>query len=62
LQGGGIFINPGDESALADAMHRLATDEHHRDSLATQALSRARDLNWDKCATAALASLRKAAA
>ena len=62
LEGGGVFVVPGDEAALADAMKRLATDESLRDAMASRALDRTASLTWERGARAALASLRAAAA
>jgi glycosyltransferase involved in cell wall biosynthesis len=62
LAGGGIFVAPGDEAALASAIRRLATDEPHRRTLATGALERARMLSWASSARAALDALAEAAA
>ena len=62
LDGGGIFIAPGDETALADAMRMLATDEPHRRALAKGALAGARALSWSASARAALGALEEAAA
>ena len=62
LEGGGIFVAPGDESALGSAMRCLATDESHRRLLAEGALARARALSWTTSARAALAALVEAAA
>ena len=62
LEGGGIFVTPGDDGALGAAMRRLATDEPHRRALAALALTRARALSWTSSARAALAALTEAAA
>jgi alpha-1,3-rhamnosyl/mannosyltransferase len=62
LDGGGIFVAPGDESALGAAMRCLATDESHRRGLAEGALARARALSWTSSARAALDALVEAAA
>ena len=62
LEGGGIFVAPGDEAALGSAMRRLATDEPHRSALASIALARARALSWTSSAKAALDALAEAAA
>ena len=62
LEGGGIFVDPGDEAALGSAMRRLATDEPYRRGLAAIALSRARALSWGSSARSALAALTEAAA
>lgn len=62
LNGGGIFVVPGDEVALGSAMRRLATDEPYRRSLAATALARARALSWSSSAKVALAALAEASA
>ena len=62
LDGGGIFVAPGDEPALGVAMRTLTTDESCRRALAEGALARARALSWQSSARAALAALVEAAA
>ena len=62
LSGGGIFVAPGDHAGIAAAMERLAADETLRRSMSATALLRSADLTWVRGATAALASLRRAAA
>ena len=62
LDGGGIFVTPGDEPALGAAMRCLATDESRRRALAGGALARARALRWTSSARAALDTLVEAAA
>lgn len=62
LAGGGIFIPPGDEGALAEAMRRLLTDEPARRGMAAAARERAALLSWDRGAELALGALREAAA
>ena len=62
LEGGGIFVSPGDETTLGAAMARLSTDEAYRRALATGALARARALSWTSSARAALDALTEAAA
>ncbi|HMN07999.1 MAG TPA: glycosyltransferase family 1 protein [Gemmatimonadaceae bacterium] len=62
LEGGGIFVPPGDGGALLEAMRRLATHQALRDALGTEALARARALTWDGAARATLAALEEAAA
>jgi glycosyltransferase involved in cell wall biosynthesis len=62
LDGGGIFVAPGDELALGVAMRRLATDEPYRRELASGALACARALSWESSARSALAALTEAAA
>jgi alpha-1,3-rhamnosyl/mannosyltransferase len=62
LYGGGIFIDPGDEPALASAMRRLANDEPHRRVLGSAALAAAGALSWGASARSALDALSEAAA
>lgn len=62
LSGGGIFVAPGDQRGLAAAMKRLAADDALRQRMSVNALHRSDALTWERGATAALASLRKAAA
>jgi len=62
LEGGGVFVAPGDDAALLAAMRRLATDEHARAAMGAQAKRRADALSWDAAADVALATLREAAA
>ena len=57
LEGGGIFVAPNDEAALAGAMHLLATNESARVQMASTALRRARALGWDTAARSALDAL-----
>lgn len=62
LEGGGIFVAPRDETALADAMAAVTDDEAYRRTLAAGALERARALSWAASARAALGALTEAAA
>jgi glycosyltransferase involved in cell wall biosynthesis len=62
LEGGGIFIPPGDEDALTAALLRLADDEGLRLALSAGARARASVLSWERAGKAALAALREAAA
>jgi len=61
LDGGGIFVPPGDVDAIAAAMLRLLADEPTRASMGRAALDRARALTWEASARAALAAIREAA-
>lgn len=61
LEGGGIFIEPGDVRALADGM-RLLLDKGRRVQLGDRARERAQQLSWARSATATLAALREACA
>jgi glycosyltransferase involved in cell wall biosynthesis len=62
LEGGGIFVAPGDDAALTDAMRRVALDEPTRLAMASVAQSRAGALTWARAANATLDALREAAA
>ncbi len=62
LEGGGIFVPPGDEEALTTAMRRLLIDVPFRDACAATALARARALTWTAGARATLDALVEAAA
>ncbi|HEV8125410.1 MAG TPA: glycosyltransferase family 1 protein [Gemmatimonadales bacterium] len=62
LEGGGIFIGPGDEDALVRAMVTLLGDETRRRSMAARALERAGQLAWPRTARAALDAIQEAAA
>jgi glycosyltransferase involved in cell wall biosynthesis len=62
LEGGGIFIPPGDEDALTAALLSLADDEELRRRYGAQARLRAGALGWEASARAALGALREAVA
>ncbi len=62
LSGGGIFIRPGDDAALLQAMRTMATDESARRNFGANALAAAHTLTWERGASAALAAIRQAAA
>lgn len=62
LEGGGIFVAPGDEDALLRAMSLLASDERTRSAMASAALLRAAALSWQNAAASAMTSIRAAAA
>ena len=59
LEGGGIFVDPGDQPALKAAMLRLATDEEARQALGRVAYRRAASLSWEKAAAATLGALHE---
>ena len=61
LEGGGIFVAPGNLDALTSAMTRLQYEGELRASMARQALQRARALSWDRAADLAHAALVEAA-
>ncbi len=60
LEGGGLFVPPGDENALAAAIERLGANESLRRALGTRARKRACELSWNRGAGAALAALEEA--
>jgi glycosyltransferase involved in cell wall biosynthesis len=62
LDGGGIFIPPGDEDALTAAMVEMACNEEQRLRYAARAQERARTLDWGASGRAAMNALREAAA
>ena len=62
LEGGGIFIPPGDEDALFSAMLRIVDDEMLRRRLGANARARAAALGWDASARSAMGALREVAA
>lgn len=62
LDGGGIFVAPGDEDAMVTALLTLARDEPFRRRCAETALRQAGRLGWPQSAAVALAALREATA
>jgi glycosyltransferase involved in cell wall biosynthesis len=62
LRGGGLFVKPGDDDALAVAMSRLLGEEGLRGSMGSHALSAARQLSWESAGRSALSSLQRAIA
>jgi glycosyltransferase involved in cell wall biosynthesis len=61
LAGGGLFVAPGDDAALTEAIRRVATDESERVRMASLARSRASALTWTRAANVTLSALREAA-
>ena len=62
LEGGGLFVAPGDVHALADALGTLASDAPLRARLGAEAQRRASALSWARGAERALAALSEVAA
>jgi glycosyltransferase involved in cell wall biosynthesis len=62
LEGGGLFLRPGDVPALTAAMRNLLADEAQRASLGRAARERASRLTWTASAREALAAIHEAAA
>lgn len=61
LEGGGIFVAPGDSAAIANALQQLLHDEPARLAMGRIARERASQLTWDAGARSALDALREAA-
>ncbi|MFN2399233.1 MAG: glycosyltransferase family 4 protein [Gemmatimonadaceae bacterium] len=61
LAGGGIFVRPGDEESLRDAMQSLVANAPLRRELGRRARECADRLSWSNGASAALDALREAA-
>ena len=62
LEGGGIFIRPGDQDALTRAMESMLMDVEGRQRMGRIALERVHALGWPRTARAALDALLEAAA
>jgi glycosyltransferase involved in cell wall biosynthesis len=61
LDGGGIFIAPGDDAAIATAFRTLLADEPARRAMGERARERASRLSWDRSARTTLELLREVA-
>jgi glycosyltransferase involved in cell wall biosynthesis len=62
LEGGGIFVAPGDVDAVSQAMRGLLCDEVRRQAMGRKARERTAALSWDAGARYALDALYEAAA
>ena len=62
LEGGGLFVPPGDVAALTQALLQLLQDEASRREFGAVARRRAMALTWKAGARSALAAIREAAA
>ncbi|HEY9383846.1 MAG TPA: glycosyltransferase family 1 protein [Gemmatimonadales bacterium] len=62
LEGGGIFVAPGDAALLTAALLELLSDEPRRRQLGATARRRAAALTWKAGARSALAAIHEAAA
>ena len=58
--GAALYFDPGDRSALLDAMRRVVEDEPLRERLAAEGRERAREFSWERSARAVLNSLERA--
>jgi glycosyltransferase involved in cell wall biosynthesis len=61
LDGGGVFVPPGDVTALQRAIERFATDECQRARMGIRALERASELSWRRSGRVALDALEEVA-
>jgi glycosyltransferase involved in cell wall biosynthesis len=50
LDGGGIFVDPDDQDALAQALRVMAADTVARDRMARTAALKADELSWEASA------------
>lgn len=57
LEGGGLFVKPGELNQLLEAMRRLLDDPRLRATMGRTALERASSLSWDSAAESALAAI-----
>jgi glycosyltransferase involved in cell wall biosynthesis len=55
-----LLVDPHDVDAIAEAMHRLVTDEALRTELARRGLENVQRFSWEKCARETLAVLLEA--
>jgi glycosyltransferase involved in cell wall biosynthesis len=62
LEGGGVFVRPGDDETLYTAMLMLVRDPERRRALGARARERAGRLSWRAAARSALGALEEAAA
>lgn len=62
LEGGGIFVKPGDEASLQRAMQLMIDDERARTAMGQRARERTLLLTWAHAARVALDALHEAAA
>ena len=62
LEGGGLFVEPGDDEGLARALRRMAEEPDFRDEAGRTALERASELSWSRTARRTMEALTEAAA
>jgi len=60
--GAALLVDPSDDDAMAEALHRAASDEALRAELSERAEERARMFSWDRVAAETLAVCREAVA
>jgi glycosyltransferase involved in cell wall biosynthesis len=54
-----LLIDPHDEAAFADALHRLATDDDYREGQARDSPAHAAPFTWDRAARETDAALAR---
>jgi glycosyltransferase involved in cell wall biosynthesis len=62
LEGGGVFVAPGDVTAITAGITRLLADEPARAAMGRRARERAQELSWARAATVTLGALEEVAA
>ena len=62
LEGGGLFVEPGNLDALVSALDKMLTDEPGRQQMGQRAQARAEALSWPRSAQVALDALSDVAA
>ena len=60
LEGGGLFVKPGNLDQLLDAMRRLLDEPQLRAAMGRVALEKASSLSWDEAAETVLKAIRDA--
>jgi glycosyltransferase involved in cell wall biosynthesis len=61
LEGGGLFVQPGDTRVLIAAIDRMLSNETERRAMGQQALERASALSWSRAGRVALDALEEVA-
>jgi glycosyltransferase involved in cell wall biosynthesis len=56
----GLLVDPGDLDAMAEAVHRAATDEDLRRTLVSRGIARARQFTWSRTARGTLNACEEA--
>lgn len=59
---GALLVDPEDTSAIASAMHRVATDPDLRQALVERGYRNVRAFSWSRCAETALNTIERSAA
>lgn len=59
LEGGGLFVRPGDDDALVGAMRRMLSNESERQSMGKCAQEKTTELTWERTGSAVVSALRE---